>query len=134
MNIHLDHLAIVVKSIDETLTFYADILGLMHSERRVDRGLDFAQLQISEHTAMAMWEGENIPSQHFAFSMESDEFDTVFERLKNRGVSYGNADDGYGLETLNGKGPDVEAGAQGEGKSLYFEDPNGHRVEIMTYL
>ena len=25
------------------------------------------------------------------------------------------------------------AGARGDGTSLYFEDPNGHSVEIMTY-
>ena len=133
MSITLDHLAIVVRDIDETLEFFAEVLGLTQSERRIDRGLDFAQVRITDHTALAMWEGENIASQHFAFAISADEFDAVYERLKAKGVSYGNAEDGYGQPTLNGKGPDVEAGAQGQGKSLYFEDPNGHRVEIMTY-
>ena len=133
MRINLDHMAIVVRNIDETLEFYAEVLGLTESERRIDRGLDFAQVKITEQTALAMWEGKDITSQHFAFAINPEEFDAVFERLKAKGVSYGNAQDGYGQPTLNGKGPDVEAGAQGDGKSLYFEDPNGHRVEIMTY-
>ena len=134
MNIKLDHLAIVVKDIDETLEFYADILGLTQAEKRNDRGLEFAQVQITEDTALAMWEGEDIRSQHFAFAIDADAFNAVFERLKDRGVSYGNAQDGYGQPSLNGGDPDVEAGAKGDGKSLYFEDPNGHRVEIMTYF
>ena len=133
MRINPDHMAIVVRNIDETLEFYAEVLGLTESERRIDRGLDFAQVKITEQTALAMWEGKDITSQHFAFAINPEEFDAVFERLKAKGVSYGNAQDGYGQPTLNGKGPDVEAGAQGDGKSLYFEDPNGQRVEIMTY-
>ena len=44
----------------------------------------------------------------------------------------GNATDGYG-KNLNMKGPELEAGARGDGKSLYFDDPSGHRVEILTY-
>ena len=54
-------------------------------------------------------------------------------------MRYGNATDGFGEtgnlsgKSLNMKGLDVEAGARGGGTSLYFEDPNGHSVEIMTY-
>ena len=132
MSIALDHMAFLVKNIDETIEFYENVLGLEHSERRIDRGLENAQIPVNDSTALVIWEGRNIQSQHFAFSVSASEFDEIFQRIRDMGVSYGNATGGYG-QRLNMKGPDVEAGAKGDGKSLYFEDPNGHRLEILTY-
>ena len=132
MSIALDHVGVLVKDIDESIDFYSRILGLNEAAKRVDRGLANAQIQISDTVAFAIWESPEIQCQHFAFSVDGDEFDAIFERIKDAGVSYGNATDGYGRD-LNMKGPDLEAGARGDGKSLYFDDPSGHRVEIITY-
>ena len=139
MTITLDHIGVLVRSIDETIDFYGRILGLKNAQKRVDRGLEFAQIQVSDTSALAIWEAPDIPCQHFAFAVSAPEFDAIFERIKAAGLRYGNASDGFGEtgnlsgESLNMKGPDVEAGARGDGTSLYFEDPNGHSVEIMTY-
>ena len=139
MQITLDHVGVLVRNIDETIEFYGRILGLKNAERRVDRGLEFAQIQVSDTSALAIWEAPEIPCQHFAFAVSAPHFDAIFERIRDAGLRYGNASDGFGEtgnlsgKSLNMKGPDVEAGARGEGASLYFEDPNGHSVEIMTY-
>ena len=72
-------------------------------------------------------------------AVAAEEFDAIFERIKQAGIRYGNATDGFGEtgnlvgDGLNMKGPDIEPGARGEGRSLYFGDPSGHSVEIMTY-
>ena len=139
MQITLDHVGVLVRNIDETIEFYGRILGLSIAERRVERGLEFAQIRVSDTCALAIWEAPEIPCQHFAFAVSAPHFDAIFERIREAGLRYGNATDGFGEtgnlsgESLNMKGPDVEAGARGEGTSLYFEDPNGHSVEIMTY-
>ena len=55
--------------------------------------------------------------------MNEDEFDAIFEQIKKSGLSYGSApwsfDDGK-LNDWNG------------GRGVYFKDPNGHVLELMT--
>ena len=132
MSVTLDHVGLLVKNIDESIEFYSRILGLTETAKRVDKGLENAQIQISDTVAFAIWEAPEIQCQHFAFAVTGGEFDAIFQRIKDAGVRYGNATDGYG-KNLNMKGPELEAGARGDGKSLYFDDPSGHRVEILTY-
>ena len=121
MPVTLDHMGLSVRDIDESIEFYSRILGFKGSQKRVDRGLENAQIQITDSVALAIWVSPgNIQRQHLAFAVDADEFDEIFQRIKEAGIKYGNALDGYGLEQLNMKGPDVEAGAKGDGKSLYF--------------
>jgi hypothetical protein len=51
------------------------------------------------------------------------EFDAIFERIKKAGLAYGSApwspEDGK-LNDWNG------------GRGVYFKDPNGHLLELMT--
>jgi len=133
MAVTLDHMGLLVKDIDESIEFYSRILGLGKVQKRVDKGLENAQIQISDSVALAIWVSpEQIQCQHFAFAVDGDEFEVICQRIKEAGIKHGNARQGYGKD-LNMEGPDTEAGARGDGKSLYFDDPNGHRVEILTY-
>ena len=135
----LDHIGIPVKSIDVTVEFYTRILGLRLIEKRVDRGLAFATIRISDSAAIAIWETDEQPCYHFAIALSRAEFDEAYEALRREGVKYGNATDGFGDDgnlygaKLNMKGPDSEMGAKGLCESLYFEDPDGHSVEILCY-
>ncbi len=139
MSITLDHVGLLVRNIDETIEFYSKILGLYKTEKSVDNGLEFAKIQISDTTAFVIWETAERQCQHVAFALTGDEFDEIFLRIKHAGIRHGNATDGFGEdgnlygEKLNMKGPDLEIGARGICKSLYFEDPNGHSIEILTY-
>jgi len=135
----LDHIGIPVSNIDVTIDFYDRMLGFKLIEKRVDRGLAFATIRISETTAIAIWEAEKQPCHHFALALTPSEFDATYEALRREGIRYGNATDGFGDDgnlyglKLNMKGPDSEMGAKGSCKSLYFEDPDGHSVEILCY-
>jgi catechol 2,3-dioxygenase-like lactoylglutathione lyase family enzyme len=66
---------------------------------------------------------ETIAMQHYAFLVSEEEFDGCFERIRAAGVTY------Y-------PGPDL--GRPGEinhndgGRGLYFLDPAGHGMEILT--
>jgi catechol 2,3-dioxygenase-like lactoylglutathione lyase family enzyme len=62
-------------------------------------------------------------SHHYAFHVSDAEFDVIFQGIKRAGLSYGSApwslDDGE-LNDWNG------------GRGVYFKDPNGHVLELMT--
>lgn len=64
-----------------------------------------------------------ISSQHYAFLLSEDEFDEVFARIITKGLPYW-ADPGqHQISKINhGDG----------GRGVYFEDPNGHLLEIIT--
>ncbi len=67
-------------------------------------------------------EGE-IASQHYAFLVSEPEFDEIFGRIRARGQSFW-ADPG-----LNREG---EINPNDGGRGVYFEDPDGHLLEIIT--
>lgn len=140
MGIAIDHVGLPVKNIDETIEFYSTILGLDEAHKTIDHGLVFAAIQVSETTAIAIWPvTEVIKCHHVALVLDKHRFIDTVGRIKDAGIRYGNALDGFGEdgnlygEKLNMKGPDEEIGARGTCISLYFEDPNGHSIEILTY-
>jgi hypothetical protein len=64
-----------------------------------------------------------IKSQHYAFLVNEIEFDEIFERIRERRLSYW-ADPGrQERDRING---------WDDGRGLYFDDPNGHLLEIIT--
>ncbi len=64
-----------------------------------------------------------IASQHYAFLLSEEEFDQVFARLRAAGQAYW-ADPG-----LRRQG---EVNGNDGGRGVYFEDPDGHLLEIIT--
>ncbi len=66
---------------------------------------------------------EPIQSQHYAFLVPDEQFDTVIARLETVGVTY-YAD---ASRTEPGRTNDLFGGP-----GAYFDDPDGHNMEIMT--
>ena len=64
-----------------------------------------------------------ISVQHYAFLVSEAEFDEVFGRVKQRGLEYW-ADP---ARTKTG-----EINRHDGGRGIYFEDPNGHLLEVIT--
>jgi catechol 2,3-dioxygenase-like lactoylglutathione lyase family enzyme len=120
----LDHLIVRVKDAEESVAFWTEMLGLA-AEGTVG---PFSVVRVSETLTIqfAPWGTEG--NEHFAFFMEPAEFDHAFERLKSSGIEYGDTFHEVG----NMKGPGSENGARGEGKAVYFFDPNHHLLEIRT--
>lgn len=65
----------------------------------------------------------DIPWQHLAFLVSEAEFDQIFGRIRERGLSYW-ADPGHrhAGEINHGDG----------GRGVYWNDPDGHNLEILT--
>lgn len=67
-------------------------------------------------------EGE-IATQHYAFLVGEPEFDEILGRIREKGLSY------WADPALRREG---EINTRDGGRGLYFEDPNGHLLEILT--
>lgn|ERR1700761_4502161 len=62
-----------------------------------------------------------IEPSHYAFLVSEDEFDGIFERVTDRGLTYW-ADPGHTRENV----------INNHGRGFYFEDPSGHNMEVLT--
>lgn len=120
MSVQLNHTIVPARDPRASATLLAEILGRGPPTRfgpfygvETDNGvtLDFIQA-----------DGE-IPWQHYAFIVTESEFDTIFGRIRERGLSFW-ADPGH-------RRPG-EINRNDGGRGLYWEDPNGHNLEIIT--
>jgi catechol 2,3-dioxygenase-like lactoylglutathione lyase family enzyme len=66
---------------------------------------------------------QEIAAQHYAFLVGDEEFDAAYGRIREQGVQYW-ADPG---QTQRGA-----INHNDGGRGLYFEDPDGHLLEIIT--
>ena len=120
MAVQLNHTIVRVRDKRESATFLAELLGVgppvafgpfLVVEVDNDVSLDFADDHGPVHP------------QHYAFLVAEDEFDQIFGRIRERDLPYW-ADPGRQQE--------YKINRHDGGRGVYFEDPNGHLLEIIT--
>ena len=121
----LDHLILPVNNREESLEFYTKILGLSY----VGECEPFSVIRVTEDCVIQLAPWGTPGGGHLAFAMDREEFDDVFQRIKDAGLEYGDAFDSGG----NMKGPGEAEGARGPTQSLYCFDPNRHLIEFAYY-
>ncbi|MDV5146228.1 VOC family protein [Streptomyces sp. SBC-4] len=113
----------IVHSYDRSLSahFLADVLGL---EVGAPFG-PFLPVDLSNGVTLDYYEEKTAPihPQHYAFLVSDEGFDAMIDRLVGAGVTY-YADPGH---TEPGKVNGLFGG-----RGAYFDDPDGHNMEIMT--
>ena len=119
MAILLDHTIVPAKDKLASAKFFAEILGL-----KVKPGEGyFAQVQVNDSLTFDFADETEPQSHHYAFHISDAEFEAIYQRVKAKGLPYGsgpyNHTDGK-IYTRRG------------GRGFYFEDPNGHLLEVMT--
>lgn len=121
----IDHTILNVNDLGETVAFYTEVLGFALE------GQDgpFTVLRVSESFTIQVAPWGTKGNEHYAFALDREEFDAVFQRLKERGIPYGDAFDSVG----SNRGPGSESGARGMAPTIYFFDPSHHLLEIRTY-
>jgi catechol 2,3-dioxygenase-like lactoylglutathione lyase family enzyme len=65
----------------------------------------------------------DITRQHYAFLVDDGEFDAIFNRIRERKLDW------WADPAQRKRG---EVNDHDGGRGLYFEDPNGHLLEIIT--
>ncbi len=121
----LDHIILQVNDRDESVRFYTELLGLSYEGEREP----FSVLRVAPDFTIQLAPWGTKGGEHLAFAMGRQEFDAVFQRVRDAGVEFGDSFHSVG----NMKGPGEETGARGPGASLYFFDPSRHLIEIRHY-
>jgi catechol 2,3-dioxygenase-like lactoylglutathione lyase family enzyme len=119
MTIRLDHTIVPATDKVASAEFFAEIFGLTV---KPGQGY-FAQVQVNESLTLDFADEPAPQSHHYAFHISEAEFEAIFGRVQAKGLPYGsgpyNRTDGQ-IYTRRG------------GRGFYFEDPNGHVLEVMT--
>ncbi len=120
MGVQLNHTIVSARDKQVSADFLAEILGL---STPAPVG-PFLAVRVDNEVTLDFMDsdGEIVP-QHYAFLVGDGEFDEIFGRIRERGLAYW-ADPYHRkpgeINTWNG------------GRGVYFEDPDGHNLEILT--
>jgi catechol 2,3-dioxygenase-like lactoylglutathione lyase family enzyme len=120
MTVKLNHTIVAARDKRASAAFLAEILGL---PAPVPFGPFLTVETGNEVTLDFLDDDEDIAPQHYAFLVSETEFDEIFGRIRDRGLAYWA--DPFKLE----KG---RLNTRDGGRGVYFEDPNGHLLEILT--
>ncbi|MCX7363150.1 MAG: VOC family protein [Alphaproteobacteria bacterium] len=115
----LNHLIVWSKDKQASAKFLADILGVPVGEPWGH----FVPVRLSNGVAMDFLDADSVSAQHYAFLVGDAEFDAAFARLQSRGVPY------YADPARQQRG---EINHHWGGRGVYFEDPDGHVLELIT--
>jgi catechol 2,3-dioxygenase-like lactoylglutathione lyase family enzyme len=119
MTIVLNHTIVPARDKTAAARFFAQIFGLQPEPVAY-----FAPVKINDQmTLLFSDEDADFKSHHYAFHVSDAEFDAIFDRIKTAGLAYGSDPSHLDNRKLN---------AWGGGRGVYFTDPDGHVLELMT--
>jgi catechol 2,3-dioxygenase-like lactoylglutathione lyase family enzyme len=120
MAVELNHTIVAARDKRAAATFLSDLLGLPAPTPfgpflvvNVDNGVSLDFMDTSE----------DIRPQHYAFLVSEDDFDTIFGRIRAQQLNYWA--DPYHQQP-------GEINTRDGGRGVYFDDPNGHVLELLT--
>lgn len=127
---NLFHLAFPVKDLEESREFYGEILGCEEG-RSSERWIDFNLFghQIVAHLVPEACgikhknevDADHVPVPHFGIVLPMNEFHTLAENLKSKGVE-------FVIE------PKIRfKGETGEQATMFFLDPSGNALEFKAF-
>ena len=122
MAITFNHTIVAAKDREESAQFFTALFGLPAAKEfgpflvvELNHGasLDYAQTGTDEE----------IRPQHYAFLVSEDEFDAIYGRIRERDLQH--------WADPRGSRPG-EINHNDGGRGVYFQDPAGHYLEIIT--
>lgn len=125
MSIQLNHTIIYARDKQVSATFLAEILGIVTSPPvarflpvTLDNGVTLDFMNAADM-------GLEAPQpQHYAFLVSEDTFDAAFSRITAAGLAY--------HAEPNGDLPGEIYHNRRGGRGVYFPDPDGHNMELLT--
>jgi catechol 2,3-dioxygenase-like lactoylglutathione lyase family enzyme len=119
MAIVLDHTIVPAHDKVASARFFARIFGLEYKGPHSH----FAPVQVNDNLTLDFDDRERFEPHHYAFRISDAEFDAIFARVQAEGIPYGS---GPSSRT------DMQINHRNGGRGFYFDDPNGHVLEVMT--
>ncbi|MNX85803.1 Glutathione transferase FosA [compost metagenome] len=117
--ITLNHTIVPVRDKQRSAAFYSAVFGF---SREAPLG-PFAVVRVNDSLTLDFAENARFDSHHYAFQVSDTEFDAIFARIRRAGIAY-YADPHHQLAN--------QINTRRGGRGLYFEDPDGHHLEILT--
>ena len=118
MAIELNHTIVPAHDPEASARFLADILGL-----EVDPPVaHFTPVTLANHVTLDYDAADEIDTHHYAFLLSDSELEDAFARIQHASIPY------YADPACRREGQ-VYAG---KNRGVYFRDPNGHLMEILT--
>ena len=119
----LDHLIVRSRDKRASAAFLAEMLGLPPPSV-VGPGGRFHAIRLANGTSLDFADaGEQLEPQHYAFAVTAPEFDALLTRIRERGIPHW-----AGPQQSQ---PDQVAD-RGGSRAVYFADPSGHWIEVLT--
>ena len=120
MSIDLNHTIVHARDQRESAEFLAEILG----REPPKRFYHFLAVRLDNGVTLDYMETDSpFDIQHYAFLVSEEEFDAIFERIRERQLPFW-ADSGHTRPN--------EINRNDGGRGVYFDDPSGHYLEIIT--
>jgi catechol 2,3-dioxygenase-like lactoylglutathione lyase family enzyme len=117
---NLDHTLIPANDKEESARFFARIMGLQFAGIHGTSGLVAV-----DDTLTLRFDERQTGRIHLAFHVTEAEFDSIVGRLQDESVPYGTTGSRSGAFNM-------QIGEHNGGKRVYFDDPAGQNVELMT--
>lgn len=124
LSIQFNHTIVACKNREESAAYWADIMGLEVGEPAgpflpvpVANGFTFDFATLPPHIA------EEIQPQHYALLVSEEEFDSAYRKIRERGQTYWADPQMKGVNEIN---------HHDGGRGIYFLDPSGHYMELIT--
>jgi catechol 2,3-dioxygenase-like lactoylglutathione lyase family enzyme len=119
MTVKLNHTIVYARDKKASANFFAELFGL-----KAERFGPFLGVEVGNEVTLDFYDAEGeVAPQHYAFLVDEQEFDAIFGRIQARGFAYW-ADPGQSRQG--------EINRHDGGRGVYFEDPSGHLLEIIT--
>ncbi len=120
MSVRLNHTIVWCRDQNISASFLTDILGLAPAVRFGP----FLVVEVANGVSLDYHDTDNdIVGQHYAFLIDEDDFDEIFGRITARGVD-------HWADPMQSRPGTINRNDGGRG--VYFADPDGHLLEIIT--
>jgi catechol 2,3-dioxygenase-like lactoylglutathione lyase family enzyme len=120
MSIALNHTIAWVRDKEESAAFLTDILGLPEPTSFGP----FLVVELGNGVSLDFADSDQpVHPQHYAFLVEESDFDAILGRIRGRGLT-------YWADPNRARPGEINTNDGGHG--LYWEEPSGHFLEIIT--
>lgn len=119
----IDHIAILVRDVRASASWYQRVLGLQRWYEEVwgdfpaivgTRGTSLALFPVASEDPKPRPDRDTIAMRHIAFRVSAGNLDQAKQHLRDLGIEFTEQDHQIA-------------------KSIYFFDPDGHEIELTTY-
>ncbi len=120
MSVQLNHTIVWCRNKQKSAGFLTEILGLPPAKPFGP----FLVVELDNGVSLDFYQKDgDISVQHYAFLISEEDFDQIFARIRGRGLE-------YWADPAKHRAGEINRNDGGRG--VYFEEPDGHLLEIIT--